>query len=73
MRIANVLIAVGAVVVAVGVVLRFAPWLLGWFGRLPGDVRIERDGVHVFIPITSSIVVSVLLSLLLALLSRIGE
>jgi hypothetical protein len=34
-----------------------------WFGRLPGDIRIERPGVTVFIPLGSMLVISVLLSL----------
>ena len=38
---------------------------LGWFGRLPGDVRIERDGLRVYLPIVSMLVVSVVLSLVL--------
>ncbi len=62
---------VGAVLVVVGIVLRFAPWLVGWFGHLPGDVRIESDEGFLFVPFTSMIVVSVLLSLLLAVLSHL--
>ncbi len=38
---------------------------LGWFGRLPGDIRIERDGLRVDVPIVSMLLVSVGLSLLL--------
>ncbi|MGH7518180.1 MAG: DUF2905 domain-containing protein [Gemmatimonadales bacterium] len=38
---------------------------LGWFGRLPGDVRIERGGLRVYLPIVSMLVVSVVLSLVL--------
>lgn len=70
MKPANLLIVAGLVVVAVGLVLRFAPWMLSWFGRLPGDIRYQRDGIGVFIPITSSIVASILLSLLFGIVSR---
>jgi hypothetical protein len=41
-----------------------------WFGRLPGDIRIERETVHVYVPIVSMLVVSIVLTLLLNLLSR---
>lgn len=41
-----------------------------WFGRLPGDIRIERETVHVYIPIVSMLVASIVLTLLLNLLSR---
>lgn len=64
------IIIAGAVLIIIGVILQFAPWLLTWFGRLPGDIRMETETTRVFIPITSMIVISVLLSLLLNLLNR---
>jgi len=64
-----ILVVLGVAAVVVGVLL----WLgvLSWFGRLPGDIRIERDNVHVFFPITSMILVSIVLSLLLNLIRRL--
>jgi hypothetical protein len=42
------------------------PWLARWgLGRLPGDIVIERDGFRLYIPITTSIIVSVVLSLII--------
>lgn len=41
-------------------------------GRLPGDVAVERDGFRLYVPITTSILVSVVLSLLVWLLGRRG-
>jgi len=67
---AKLFIVGGIVLVAVGLALRFAPGLLTWFGRLPGDISIERDGVRVFIPITSMIIVSLVLTLIVNLLLR---
>lgn len=47
------------------------PWLMRLgLGRLPGDIRIERDGFTFFLPLTTSIVVSVLLTLLFWLLRK---
>jgi hypothetical protein len=43
---------------------------MSWFGRLPGDIRIERPHVRVYIPITSMLLLSVILSLLSALIRR---
>jgi len=43
---------------------------LSWFGRLPGDIRIERETVRVYIPLTSMLIVSVVLSLALYLIHR---
>lgn len=50
--------------------MQFAPWVFSWFGRLPGDVRIESERVRIFFPITSMVVVSIVLTLLLNLLRR---
>jgi hypothetical protein len=46
---------------------------LGWFGRLPGDIRIERDSVRVYLPLASMLVVSVGLSVVLYLIRRFME
>ncbi len=66
----RILIIAGLLIVVIGVVLQFAPWLLNWFGRLPGDINIESGNTRVFIPVTSMIVVSIVLSLLIYLLRR---
>ena len=60
----KILVALGVVLILAGVVLSYAPGLLGWFGHLPGDIRIERENGVVFIPVTSMIVVSLVLTLL---------
>ena len=62
------LIALGLLLVVVG--LLFWAGLLDWFGRLPGDIRIERGNTHVFFPITSMLVVSGVLSLIIHLIRR---
>lgn len=43
---------------------------LSWFGRLPGDIRVERDTVRVYIPFMSMLLVSVVLNLLFYLVRR---
>jgi len=66
----RLLIFVGLAIAAIGVVLYFAPWLLNWFGKLPGDINIESGNSRIFIPITSMLLISVLLSLAFYLLRR---
>jgi hypothetical protein len=63
------LVAVGLVLVVVGLVA----WAggLSWFGRLPGDVRIERGAVRVYAPIASMLLVSLVLSALAAVARRL--
>jgi uncharacterized protein HemY len=42
----------------------------GWFGRLPGDIRIERDATRIYIPFASMILISVVLNLVFYLIRR---
>lgn len=72
MNLGTTLMWVGAAVLAVGAALRWAPWLLSWFGNLPGDIRYRGENTTVFIPITSMLVLSVAASLLLSLARRGG-
>ena len=67
---AKLLIMIGAVLMIVGVIFHFAPGLINWFGKLPGDIRIQDENSVVFIPITSMIVISLLLTLLVNLFFR---
>jgi hypothetical protein len=61
-------IVLGLVIVAIGLLI----WsgALSWFGRLPGDIRIERGGTRIFVPIVSMLVVSGVLTLLVNLMRR---
>jgi Protein of unknown function (DUF2905) len=43
---------------------------LGWFGRLPGDFRIERESVRIYVPLVSMLLVSVVLNLVLYVIRR---
>ncbi len=68
--IARILIVSGVLLLALGLVLGYAPWLLAWFGKLPGDIRIERENGVFFFPFTSMLIVSIVLSLVLSLFFR---
>jgi hypothetical protein len=66
----KILVGIGVVLVLVGLVVNYAPWLINWFGKLPGDIRIEDQQRFVFIPITSMLVVSIILTLIVNLFFR---
>lgn len=70
MALGKFLAVIGVVLVIIGLAVNYAPWLINWFGKLPGDVRIEGKHGFVFIPITSMLVVSVILTLIVNLLFR---
>lgn len=61
------LIVIGTVLVLAGVVLHFFPGMFSWFGRLPGDIHYESNRTKVFVPITSMIIISIVLTIVLNL------
>lgn len=66
----RLLIIVGIFLAALGLAGLYAPVLLSWFGRLPGDINISRDGTRIFIPITSMVIVSLVLTVVVNLFLR---
>jgi NAD/NADP transhydrogenase beta subunit len=62
------LIALGVGLILIG--LLFWSGSMSWFGRLPGDIRIERESVRIYVPIVSMLLVSVVVSLVLYLVRR---
>ena len=62
------IVALGAAAVVVGLVVMTGA--LSWFGRLPGDIRYSSGGTRIYVPITTMIVVSVVLSLASFVLRR---
>lgn len=68
--------ALGLLIVAGGVALVVVGLMvmggaLSWFGRLPGDLRFEGEHTRVFVPFTSMLIASVVLSVIAALLRRL--
>lgn len=59
----------GAAVVVVGLLIMTGA--LSWFGHLPGDIRHEGESTRVVVPITSMLLVSVVLSLVVNLVQRL--
>ncbi|RRU92146.1 DUF2905 domain-containing protein [Stutzerimonas xanthomarina] len=64
------MIVAGAALLLLGIAWHYFPGLLSWFGRLPGDIRIESERSRVFIPITSMVILSVVLTVVINLLRR---
>ena len=68
----KILILIGAVILTIGLLIQFTNFDFSWFGRLPGDIRIEKPGVSVFIPWVSMLLISVVFSIIWWLLKKIG-
>jgi len=65
----RLLILFGVVSIVAGLVLLIAP-RVPWLGRLPGDVIVERGRFTLYVPIVTSLVVSIVLTILLNLFFR---
>ncbi len=61
----KIIIVVGLIVVIIGTIVYFAGDKLNWFGRLPGDIRIEKENFRLYFPITTMIIISIVGSLLI--------
>lgn len=64
------LVAVGVLIALIGGALMLLPKVPGW-GRLPGDIVIQRDNFSCVFPLMTSIIVSIVLTLLLNLIVRL--
>ena len=63
-------IIVGLVLVILGLVINYAPGLISWFGKLPGDIRYEEGNKMLFIPVTSMIIISIILTVVVNIFFR---
>jgi hypothetical protein len=67
------LLAAGILLTLLGAWVLFSgrfPSLPSWLGRLPGDVFIERKNIRIYLPITTSLLISLILTLLFWFFSR---
>ena len=69
----KILVGFGVVMLLLGVILLLAGSLSGkvpWLGRLPGDIYIQRGGWSIYIPLGTSLLISIALTLILAVFGR---
>lgn len=66
----RVLMIIGVITIIIGFLLTFSSKLPFNLGRLPGDILIKKEGFTFYFPITTSIIVSVVLSLLFYLFGK---
>jgi cytochrome b subunit of formate dehydrogenase len=70
-QIGRILIVSGIILIIAGLIIYFAGNRFNWIGHLPGDINIVKDNVRIFIPITTMILLSAVLSLLLYLIKKL--
>lgn len=66
----KLLIILGILSVVAGLVMVYSGDKLKWLGRLPGDIRVQRDNFRFYAPITTMLLISVVLSLLLYIIGK---
>jgi hypothetical protein len=67
------IIGIGAIIIIVGIIIYFFHDKLNWVGRLPGDIRIEKENFRFYFPIVSMILFSVLASLIICLFENSSD
>ena len=65
------IIIIGLMIVVIGVLIYFFHDKLHWIGRLPGDIRIEKENFRFYFPITTMIVFSLVLTTIFQLIKRL--
>ncbi len=68
---ARYIILTGIIFLIIGIILQLFPGLLNWLGKLPGDIRYESGNTRVYIPITTMLLLSILLTVAINLLRRL--
>ena len=64
------IILAGILIVIAGVIIYFFHDKLQWIGRLPGDIRIEKENFRFYFPITSMVILSVLLTVIIQVIRK---
>jgi Protein of unknown function (DUF2905) len=66
----KIIIGLGILLIFLGIAMTYAPWLVNWFGRLPGDIRVQNKNGILFFPIVSMLVINIVLSIVINLFKK---
>lgn len=66
----KIIIVAGILLVIAGIIIYFFQGYFRWLGRLPGDIRMEKENFRFFFPVTSMIIVSIVVTILVNILKR---
>jgi Zn-dependent protease with chaperone function len=72
-NIGKLIVGIGVVLIIVGLFVWLFADKLGWFGNLPGDIKIERPGFSLYIAIMTMLLISFGLSFVMWLISRFAR
>ena len=60
----RLLIIIGAGLVLIGIIIQYVPDAFKWFGQLPGDFKSTEGKIKIYFPLTSMLLISLLINLL---------
>jgi hypothetical protein len=66
----KIVLLLGIFLVVAGIILIITGNKLDWPGHLPGDIRIERENLRIYFPITTMILLSLVVSAVIFLIKR---
>ncbi len=69
--IAKVLIFIGLAVAFIGILVYFFGDRLSWIGHLPGDIRIEKQNMKFYFPITTMLIISIIVTVIIKFIQKI--
>jgi len=70
-QIGKIIILIGLIIVIAGILVYLLEDKLHWFGRLPGDIRVERENFRFYFPITTAILLSIIISLVIYIIRKL--
>ncbi|OQY96867.1 MAG: hypothetical protein B6D37_00965 [Sphingobacteriales bacterium UTBCD1] len=65
------LMLAGGILLLAGIIVYFFHDKLQWIGRLPGDIRIERENFRFYFPVTTMILLSLLITAFITVIRKI--
>ena len=68
MNFPKILIIIGFIIIAIGIILYIFPQVFNWVGKLPGDIKMEKEKSKIYFPISTMIVISIILTILFNLI-----
>ncbi len=65
------LVVIGLLILVIGIAILIFGNIFSWFGKLPGDIKIQKENFTFYAPITSMILISVILSLIINFIMKL--
>ena len=65
------IIIIGLMIILIGIIIYFFHDKLHWVGRLPGDIRIEKENFRFYFPITTMIIISLVIAIIIQIVKKI--